>query len=103
MRWVVSVGGVAVVGHADAHAERRDGDGAQGDEADDGVADRVAADVVGPAAGERLVGGLGDVGLAVDRELVDLRAGQAEQAGQQRDAAAIATVDDQRDGDAHRA
>ena len=78
-------GGVAVVGRADAHAERRDGDGAQRAEADDRVADGVAADVVRPAAGERLVGGLGDVGLAVDRELVDLRAGQAEQPGEQRD------------------
>ena len=78
-------GGVAVVGHADAHAERRDGDGAHGAEAGDGVADRVAPDVVRPAAGERLLGGLGDVGLAVDRQLVDLRAGQAEQAGEQRD------------------
>ena len=54
MRWVVCGGGVAVVGHADAHAERRDGDGAQRTEADDGVADRVAADVVGPAAGDGL-------------------------------------------------
>ena len=35
--------------------ERRDGDGAQPDEADDGVAHGVAADVVGPAAGDRLV------------------------------------------------
>ena len=83
--------------------ERRDGDGAQRTEADDGVANRVAADVVGPSAGERLVGGLGDVRLAVDRELVDLRAGEAEQAGQQRDGGGHGDGDDQRDRDAHRA
>ena len=94
-------GGVAVVGHADAHAERRDGDGAQGAEAHDGVAGRVAADVVRPAAGDGLVGGLGDVGLAVDREPVDLRAGEAEQAGQQRDGGGHGDGDHERDGGAH--
>ena len=63
---------------------------------DERVAPRVAADVVRPAARDRLVRGLGDVRLAVDRQLVDLRAGQAEQAGQQRDGG------DHRDGDDER-
>ena len=85
IRWVVSGGSVAVVGHADPHAERRDGDGAHRAEADDRVADGVAADVVCPSTGDGLVGGLDDVGLAVDRELVDLRPGKAEEAGEQRD------------------
>ena len=95
-------GGVAVVGRADAHAERRDGDRAQHAEAHDRVADRVAADVVGPAAGERLVAGLVDVALAVDRELVDLRAGEAEQPGEQRDRGGHRDGHDQRDRHAHR-
>ena len=93
--------GVAVVGHADPHAEGRHGDGAQGAEAHDGVADRVAADVVRPAAGDRLVGRLGDVGLAVDRQLVDLRPGQAEQAGEERDGGGHRDRDDQRHRCAH--
>ena len=96
-------GSVAVVGHADAHAERRDGDGAQGAEADDRVPDRVAADVVCPSTGDGLVGGLDDVGLAVDRELVDLRPGQAEQAGQQRDGGHHRDGHHERHGGAHAA
>ena len=78
-------GGVAVIGRADAHAQRRHGDDAQGDEAGDGVAHGVLADVMRPTTGERRVRRLGHVGLAVDRQLVDLRAGQAEQPRQQRD------------------
>ena len=77
--------GVAVVGRADAHAQRRHRDDAQPDEAGNGVAHGMLTDVMGPATGDRLVCGLGHVRLAVDRELVDLRAGQAEQAGEQGD------------------
>jgi hypothetical protein len=56
------VGGcVAVVGCADAHAECWCGDGAECHETDEGVADRVASDVVGPAAGDGFMGGLRDV------------------------------------------
>src|SRR3546814_3968347 len=66
--------------HPDPHVEGRDGDGDHGGQADDGVADRVAADVVGPSPGGRLRGGLGDVGLAVDGEPIDLRAGEAHEA-----------------------
>src|SRR3546814_8080492 len=72
--------GVAVIGHPDPHVEGRDGDGDHGGQADDGVADRVAADVVGPSPGGRPRGGLGDVGLAVDGEPIDLRAGEAHEA-----------------------
>ena len=61
----------------------------------------MAADVVGPAAGDGLVGGLGDVGLAVDRQPVDLGAGEAEQAGEQRDGGRHGDGDDERHGGAH--
>ncbi len=96
------LGGVAVVGRADPHAERRGGDGAQGNEADQGIANRVRADMVSPTARERRLRRLGHVLLPVDRELVDLRSGQPEQPGQERDGSQHRDGDHQRDGDSHR-
>ena len=83
LRWVVSVAALPSSGVPIRMLECRSGDGTQRNEADQGVADRVAADVVCPSAGERLMRRLGNMRLAMDRQLVDPRSGQPEQARQQ--------------------
>jgi hypothetical protein len=96
-------GSVAVVGVPDAHAQRGYGDHAQPDEACQCVPHRVLPDVMGPAARHGVMRRLGDVRPAMDRQLVDLGAGQTEQTGQQRDRGDHRRGDDDRDCGAHRA